>query len=220
MLSDGQMLLKAICADPDNDLPRLVYADYLEENGQAERAAFIRLQCEFVRKCFAGTGFADDPLRSELARLWDTHREQWWAELPRLSGVHWDIVFHRGFAERVVVETDTLLRDHAERILGFLPIHHLGIRRFTGAAGVTLIPALRRLKSATISLVLTHASVKELLAWTGFRPDLRLELHVTSAGSDADLRVPELNQHFRDQLHRPVVIPNPPRRRRNRPPEA
>lgn len=36
----------AILAAPAADLPRLVYADYLEENGRAERAEFIRLQCE------------------------------------------------------------------------------------------------------------------------------------------------------------------------------
>jgi len=35
-------LLAAVLANPDDDLPRLVYADWLEENGQAERAEFIR----------------------------------------------------------------------------------------------------------------------------------------------------------------------------------
>jgi uncharacterized protein (TIGR02996 family) len=38
------VLVRAVLDAPDDDAPRLVYADWLEENGQAERAAFIRHQ--------------------------------------------------------------------------------------------------------------------------------------------------------------------------------
>lgn len=43
-MTDGEALLAAIIANPDDDTPRLVYADWLEENGQGERAEFIRVQ--------------------------------------------------------------------------------------------------------------------------------------------------------------------------------
>lgn len=54
MPTDGDLLLKAILENPAEDTPRLVYADWLEEQGQGERAAFIREavqypHCEFVR---------------------------------------------------------------------------------------------------------------------------------------------------------------------------
>jgi uncharacterized protein (TIGR02996 family) len=39
-------LLAAIHADPRSDIPRLVYADWLDENGQIEYAEFIRLQLQ------------------------------------------------------------------------------------------------------------------------------------------------------------------------------
>ena len=42
-------LLAAVLAAPDDDLPRLVYADWLEENGQPERAEFIRVQCDLAK---------------------------------------------------------------------------------------------------------------------------------------------------------------------------
>lgn len=42
-------LLAAVLANPADDLPRLVMADWLEENGQPERAAWIRIQCELER---------------------------------------------------------------------------------------------------------------------------------------------------------------------------
>lgn len=200
MLTDGQTLLKAICADPDNDLPRLVYADYLEENGQPERAAFIRLQIEFVRKCLAGNGFSDDLLRSELARLWAEYGQSWRAELPQIDGVSWDLFFHRGFAERVVVETDTVLRDNAEAILGFAPIHHLCIRRFEGARGVTLIPGLRWLKSVTLNVEITRPAVAELRAWSGIPPHCVVLLHLTLG--TAFYRAKEVGARFQDVLRR------------------
>ena len=53
----------AIAADPDSDTPRLVYADWLDEQGEGRRAAFIRCQCELARLS------ADDPRRAALRRL-------------------------------------------------------------------------------------------------------------------------------------------------------
>lgn len=39
-------LLRGVCEDPADDLPRLVAADWLDENGDGDRAEFIRLQVE------------------------------------------------------------------------------------------------------------------------------------------------------------------------------
>jgi uncharacterized protein (TIGR02996 family) len=41
-------LLQAIIGSPHDDGLRLVYADFLEENGQPDRAAFIRVQIELA----------------------------------------------------------------------------------------------------------------------------------------------------------------------------
>ena len=38
----------AIIAHPDEDTPRLVYADWLDEHGDPDRAAFIRVQCRLA----------------------------------------------------------------------------------------------------------------------------------------------------------------------------
>ena len=46
---DYRGLLAGVLADPAADLPRLVLADYLEENGDGDRAAFIRVQCEIAQ---------------------------------------------------------------------------------------------------------------------------------------------------------------------------
>lgn len=44
-MTDGPALLATILSQPDDDTPRLVYADWLEEDDQPERAEFIRAQC-------------------------------------------------------------------------------------------------------------------------------------------------------------------------------
>jgi uncharacterized protein (TIGR02996 family) len=41
-------LWAAIRANPDDDTPRLVYADWLQENGEEDRAEFIRVQCQLA----------------------------------------------------------------------------------------------------------------------------------------------------------------------------
>ena len=47
-MSIEQAFLADIIAHPDDDAPRLIYADWLEENGQPERGEFIRLQIKLA----------------------------------------------------------------------------------------------------------------------------------------------------------------------------
>ena len=42
-------LLAAIKADPADDLPRLLAADWLADHDEGERAEFIRVQCELAQ---------------------------------------------------------------------------------------------------------------------------------------------------------------------------
>jgi uncharacterized protein (TIGR02996 family) len=37
--------LRAVIEAPDDDTPRLVYADWLDDHGDPDRADFIRVQC-------------------------------------------------------------------------------------------------------------------------------------------------------------------------------
>jgi uncharacterized protein (TIGR02996 family) len=47
--SDFEGLLRAVFADPEDDTARLVFADFLEENNEPDRAALIRYQVEQAR---------------------------------------------------------------------------------------------------------------------------------------------------------------------------
>jgi uncharacterized protein (TIGR02996 family) len=59
-MATGDDLLQAILANPNEDAPRLLYAEWLERQGDLQRAEFIRTQIEFARLS------ADDERRSVL----------------------------------------------------------------------------------------------------------------------------------------------------------
>lgn len=48
-MTHEQAFLAAICEASEDDTPRLVYADWLEEQGRDERAEFIRVQIQLAR---------------------------------------------------------------------------------------------------------------------------------------------------------------------------
>ena len=94
-LGYADVFMQEIRESPADDLPRLIYADWLEDQGDAVRAEFIRLQIRIARAA------DDDP---ELPRLWSRERELlhhrgtvWRAPLsPWLRG--W-VKFRRGFLD-------------------------------------------------------------------------------------------------------------------------
>jgi uncharacterized protein (TIGR02996 family) len=119
-MSAANPILPAILADPDDDTPRLVCADWLEEHGDAERGQFIRAQCELAELP------SWDRRRQEL--LWLTedlqarHGARWRAELPVLEGVQW-VDFERGFAATVRVENLVALYRHGAAIAAAAPVY-------------------------------------------------------------------------------------------------
>ena len=63
--------IAAIRANPEDDLPRLVYADWLEENGDAARAEFIRVQCRLSQiEAVLAKPYGDQALCTEVAANW------------------------------------------------------------------------------------------------------------------------------------------------------
>ena len=87
-MTDRQSFLNAIRQAPDDDAPRLVYADWLDERGEWERAELIRVQCRMAA-LEAGTTLD----AKEYSRLWDqlptllTPQNFWrWFDVPGWPG--------------------------------------------------------------------------------------------------------------------------------------
>src|SRR5262245_50345394 len=75
---EGESLLRAIRQAPEDDDLRLVYADWLEEQGRLERAEFIRVQIERARTSLDDPRYPD--LRRREAELFEGHGAAWLRE--------------------------------------------------------------------------------------------------------------------------------------------
>jgi uncharacterized protein (TIGR02996 family) len=90
--------LADIIEHPDEDAPRLIFADWLEEHGEADRAEFIRLQIALARECDHLDRPAWSRREEELLRA---HGKRWAGPLATKGNTY---RFHRGFVE--VLKTD------------------------------------------------------------------------------------------------------------------
>jgi uncharacterized protein (TIGR02996 family) len=118
-MCDRTAFLQAIVAAPDDDLPRLIFADWLDENGDSDRAEFIRVQCAPFRS-------SADVRR--MAVLEAANRTAWLGPLVRTV---FRAEFRRGFVEHAVLPAATFLK------------HGFELRRQTPLRGVTLLGARR-----------------------------------------------------------------------------
>src|SRR4051794_26810457 len=95
-MSHDDAFLQSIIESPEDDAPRLVYADWLEERGDAARAEFIRVQCQR-----AGMDEEDPRQVGLLIReraLLKEHSRRW---VGRLSDFTQHCEFRRGFVEQI-----------------------------------------------------------------------------------------------------------------------
>jgi len=105
-MNDESALLAAIIAHPDEDTPRLAYADWLDEHDQPERAEMIRVQCTYT---------AISPTQREYPDLqeglWRTNARCWqWMKTSRpplppgfkYASTHVFDQYQRGFVHSVL----------------------------------------------------------------------------------------------------------------------
>jgi uncharacterized protein (TIGR02996 family) len=94
----GEALLHAVCLRPDDDAPRLLYAEWLEATGDpndALRAEFIRVQCELARCDLSDDRWGELQERKETLKA---YLDRWADALPTLDGVRWNSIdYRRGF---------------------------------------------------------------------------------------------------------------------------
>src|SRR6516164_5178059 len=109
-MPEADSFLQAIIDNPDDDAPRLVYADWLDEHGDPERAEFIRVQCALAASTAGGRGREFEMREVELLAR---HQEEWAAPVRgRVDG--W--TFRRGFVGRVRLDGERFAA-RAEEIL-------------------------------------------------------------------------------------------------------
>lgn len=143
-------LLAPILANPADDAPRLAYAKWLKANGQADRADFIKVQCNRAVKD------PYDPAQERLAKkeksLLRKHETEWLAELPEWA--RRGAKFRRGLVAVVGVDFETFAKRAAE-LVAVTPIE--GIELSSGGVTVKGTKALAKCPQA--------AQLTELSIW-------------------------------------------------------
>ncbi|HEY1189440.1 MAG TPA: TIGR02996 domain-containing protein [Gemmata sp.] len=145
-MNDEAALLAAILANPGEDTPRLVFADWLDENGHPERAEFIRVQTELARR--PSTERKTPAYRALLVRfrqLVAAHASLW-AEALGVPSTR--AIFRRGFIEHVTFAPDEV-PGPSNSALVREPLRHVKVEHplRTGGRPAPGAPVLRRLAS-------------------------------------------------------------------------
>jgi len=144
-----------------DDHPRLVYADWLEQEGQLARADLIRRQCELAREPAWSRRAAE--ARWEVEHLLALDGAAWRAELPVLDGVTW-LDFERGFVTSVRVDDVIVLHSHAEAIEDAAPVDTVELKGLIPAQAPRAIGWLRTLRLHLPWNLANAATVRPLLA--------------------------------------------------------
>ncbi len=120
MSQSSAPFLQAIVDDPHNDTPRLIFADWLDAQGQSSRAEFIRLQCESARLRKGSLRRKALELRAD--ELLFEHEPEWLGEKAE-NIVRWK--FRRGFLHSATMTANAFLQ-HGETVFQTEPLWRIG----------------------------------------------------------------------------------------------
>jgi uncharacterized protein (TIGR02996 family) len=217
-MSHHAAFLQAITAAPEDDVSRLVYADWLDDHDESRRAEFIRLQCRLATMDECDPELPD--LRDREWELLAVYRKRWQPGPDTVLGKYLhESCFVRGFFGRVSLPAEVLL-EHGEELFRDHPLQELRLRDSTGRLSeivgrpwiegvsslelpdgvvnrdelraLTTSPYLGGLRQLRMS-VGTPEAVELLAAWPGMR-------HVTHLGIECSVPTPERTNWLRPLL--------------------
>jgi uncharacterized protein (TIGR02996 family) len=185
-MHDWDALFKAVLANPTDDTPRLVIADWLDEHDESDRAAFIRAQ---VEACHT----ADDPCcmkKHEKAtaiadKLLALHRAEWETPIRQLGASI--TTWSRGFPEGIRLPVETFMMN-AEGVFWVAPISQLDLRcghlTEVDMQHLTENPALQKIKFLDLAdNEITDAEAQHLAASPHLQNLTHLNLQRNRIGS-------------------------------------
>jgi uncharacterized protein (TIGR02996 family) len=189
-MTHDEAFLQAIREDPEDDAPRLIYADWLDEHGEAERAEFIRVQCELEHMAPADPRYPDLHVRqlemlAEYERAWLGD----WAD--RL--VRWE--FKGGLLHAVTITPEVFLF-HGNDLFARHPVQRVA---FVNERGVSLPEDVVREVVAAPAMSLVRALEvsgcrRDEPMWGMYGGEVATNAWLTAlAGADHVTRLEELN---------------------------
>jgi uncharacterized protein (TIGR02996 family) len=178
-MTDCDAFQRTIAENPDDDAPRLVFADWLEEQGDL-RGEFIRIQCALAQMQI------DDSRRPQLAAreqaLLMEHGDAW---LGKLKTSVKSYCFRRGFVDWVSLPGRKFL-EIADELFESAPIRelrltHLGMGNFP-ATKLAMMPQFARLDALELAGVAGDERVATILKSPHLKQLTRLQLDEVRGG--------------------------------------
>jgi uncharacterized protein (TIGR02996 family) len=160
---EQQALLEDIGRHADDVSLRRMYADWLDDHGQAEQAEFVRSQAGRAE------GFALYELPPREADLLDEHGRQWAEPLYQLGlrDRYWYLSsaeYRRGLVEKIDILDPALFLKHGGELLQGMPtVQEAEFREKVPIAKLAACPHLGRLRGLTLPQELSGAEVRALL---------------------------------------------------------
>ncbi|MBN9122561.1 MAG: TIGR02996 domain-containing protein [Planctomycetes bacterium] len=182
-------LFAAILAHPCEDTPRLAYADWLDENGDPDRARFIRLQYEIEK--LPPIGPTASKAKKAADALLQKHETEWSGEL---KGLVRSLGFRRGFVERVGVTADQFLA-HGGRLFELAPVREVRFDPIRGrVAALAAAPHFGRAEALGFDQHISdqphdRGHLDALLAAPALATVRRLDFRMSCLGGDDLTRV-------------------------------
>ncbi len=136
-------------SSPDDDGPRLVYADVLQERGDA-RGEFIPLQCELVKWSVRADASRFQAMRERERELLAEHGQEW---VDQAIPFRCDGFFRRGFVEELQCLPGAILHRGLEVVAPVRVLRLEGDTSAEVAQRVMALPLGARVRELTLRLV-------------------------------------------------------------------
>jgi uncharacterized protein (TIGR02996 family) len=181
-MTDDEAFLQDIIAHPDDDAPRLVYADWLDDHGDPDRAEFIRLQIELAR--MEAWDARRPGLKRQEVRLQGANARRWGeGALRKVYGS----AFRRGFLERIELSPKLFLAN-ADELFRRFPLRRVRLGASFGDPAVRALaasPHLARLTELEIPYSrMTAAGLEALVSSPHVRGLKVLDVDFNRLGAD------------------------------------
>lgn len=176
-MTEHDAFLADILENPEDDAPRLIYADWLDERGESERAEFIRVQCALAR----------EPLDHPDYPRWQQREAQLQPRAYSWAGplTEWCVqcVFRRGFIEMIEIEASTFL-SRAQEIIDFAPVRSVKLLHLYAEhlAPLARLSSLQRITVLQASGRYRHSGCQKLFSSPYLRHLVGLAVHDTPIG--------------------------------------
>jgi uncharacterized protein (TIGR02996 family) len=186
---DRKKFWAAIRNSPEDDTPRLVYADWLQEQGEEERAEFIRVQCALDK-------LGPDRRRGRKERVWLEPREK---AILASHGAAWRAPFRDVLHGSNRWATGDRWLAELKFRRGFLNGNQLGLEsvRRIAAAGDAVEP-VDQIQMAECGAEYRHESVLEIARWHGAGCVVWFSI---AWGTDADIAEFVRSEHLHNLRH-------------------